>query len=301
MKLPFLQHTGIGIHLGSRGIRWVELSRIRHKIFIRQSAFQAVVNGDFKTALCELVDRMRPSNPYVTANLNPADVHQIVLEVPFHDDEEELGEWLANAPGKLLPEDASLEEFAVCHYLYGDPEEAQNCLFVMARKEAVEARIELLYSAGLHPVILTTGDLEAGYGMMFDRNFIAAHALLIKSFENRGCLLEYQKGLLVGFHAFPEAEDAIELIEEAHSMFASSSGYLDGEAGGQIYLASEQILNHSMSDMKPGIRIRELNPLSHLTFNNEILSPGLAVACGMAVKQLYPGLDTINMLEAACV
>ncbi|MGF1670729.1 MAG: PilN domain-containing protein, partial [Balneolaceae bacterium] len=40
---------------------------------------------------------------------------------------------------------------------------------------------------------------------------------------------------------------------------------------------------------------------SHLTFNNEILSPGLAVACGMAVKQLYPGLDTINMLEAACV
>jgi len=298
MKLPFIQHAGAGIHFTKKSIRWIELSRVRHKLSIKQSAVQAIENGDTKTALCKLIEKIRPSFPYVTANLDPPDVHQTVIEVPFQDDEDALFEWLAHAPKKLIPDDANLEDFAISHYLFGDPEEVQRCLFVLAGNEAVEARINLLHSAGLHPVILTSGDLEAGYGMMFNQSFITADALLIKSFENRGCLLEYQKGLLADFQIFDETSDAKELVEEAQSMLASRSGFQDGDSGIQMFLSTDQAVSHSWIGGSSAVKIREVCPLSHLTFKNETLSGEQTVACGMAVKQLYPGLDSINLLNS---
>lgn len=299
MKLPFFEHRGTGVHITDRAIRWVELSRIGRHIRIVCAEFEEIRHGDIQAGLEKLAERVQPSFPFVAMNIGPSAVNRIVLEVPFFDDEENLAIWLNDTALEQIPEGSDPEEFMTSYQLFGDPDEGEQCLFVTAGKQVVEERTGLAESAGLHPVILTTGEPEAGYSLMFDEDFTTGDSWLLKAFEDDCCLIQYSDGLIEQIFHLPEHyADTEAVLAEAGSLIASQPG---GNSG-RLYVADSRFMDRvsqktEHNTVYENLQLIRPNPLSHLSHEKEILSRDFTIASGMALKMLYPPLEGINLLE----
>ncbi|GEM_PF-2453570 len=295
MKIPFLQKKSVGIHITYRAIRWVELSRIRNGLSLDCVETSTVKEGNIAECLNQIVDKANPSFPYVISNLDGSEVHQEIIEVPFQEDDY-LNEWVEETPKEIIPEGSEIDEFQVAHHIIGDKDERRSCLFVMAPKEAVASRVELLESVGLQPIALTTGDFEAGYGLLFDSDFINEDPMLLKAFEDRACLLSYEDGLVCDFFPLPVVNDVEDLLSEVESLVVSRPNYKESKSSQLLYTALSKNLKNAGNN-KVRLKIRELHPLPDLNLKGKRLSMDESIACGMAVKQLYPALDRINLLD----
>lgn len=304
MKIPFVQHRGIGLHITDRVIRWVQLSRIRQRICIGRVAYREVKSGDLQVTLKGLVEEIMPDFLFVTANIDPAAVDMHVLELPFIEDEEYLVQWIRESALELLPANSNVEDYAVTHHLFGDPEEGQRSLFVVTLKKAVRERVDLLESAGLKPVLLTTGTIDPGYTVMFDEDVTTGTTWLLSVFEDQSVLLHYRNGLLEQVHTLVTEETKPgEVLAEAESLVLTEAAYREEMQHKQAYLISGGLMDFELNDYEPEnsgtsrLEFQQLGPLSHLEYKGHTLSPEFAVACGLALKQLYPSIDTLNLLE----
>lgn len=303
MKLPFIQHIGIGLHITGQAIRWVELTRIRDDIKVRSTGSVHVSEGDVKSALSELLEQVNPSWNYVTVNIDPGHVRQKLIGVPVFEDEVYLETWLREQKEALIPDGLNREDFIVCHRFMGQPEDHQRCLLVIMRKQAVEARIRLLKSVGLRPSVITTGDLETGYAYLFDPEFTADESCLIKAFEDYSSLQFYSGGMLNNVVELTGGDLSVsEILEEAEAYLATA-GMIPGQQAGKH--AFRLVTDKEFGPENSGVgfsgnaseNISLGRPLFHITSESMRLNSDMSVAAGMAVKQLYPALDAVNFLE----
>lgn len=298
MKIPFIEHIGIGLHITDYAIRWVKLSRIRSRITIEEAErIEIRENQTIGKALVELVENIHPDFEHITVNIDAAPITRLVVDMPEFDDEAEMDLWLAEAKKEAIPEGYDAEDVVVSYHIFGDPEIGQKCLLLTASKKAVQERIELLKSVGLKPLILTCGDLESRYAVMFDEDLNHLDTLYLSVFEDQASLQQLKNGLLDHYYPFEdEVQLAEDFIGEVESLVASRASH-GAESGSQLFTSiSRQFQN---TDAQSGIlELNELGPLSHLRYKESCLDSDYTIACGMAVKQLYPDIDGINFLEA---
>lgn len=302
MKLPFIEHIGIGLHITDEAIRWVELSRIRDQVKIRSMHTEKIEEGDVKSGLLNLIERVNPSWKYVTVNLDPGYVRQKLIEAPDAEDHEYLEIWLREQKEAMVPAGLNREDFVIGHHFTGHPEEEQQCLLLITRKEVVEERIKLLGSVGLKPSIITTGDLETGYAFIFDQEFTEGESCLIKIFEDYSSLHFYQEGVLNNIIELSNREISVsEIFEEAEALLATEGLVSDRQSKRKLYTIISETYGTAGSIGKfsgnAEKKIPTGKPLAHLKPGNNQPGSDLSVAAGMAVKQLYPALDTINFLD----
>lgn len=302
MRIPFFQHIGIGVHISEKVIRWVELSRIGDNIKLRKSGFEQVENGNIRESLQRLAIKTDPDFNFVVTNLDASQIRQAVVDVPFLDDEEYLEQWINDQVSGLVPTSLPQNEFIVRHHFFGE-EEQQKCLFVVARKKAVQERTELLNSIGLYPAACTSGSLEPGYALLFNNHFIQDESHLLSYFDDIPSLSDYHEGVLHSFRIFNVSGTSIvELIEEAETHIATEAhpGRPDVPQK-KLFVATDKAedLYKELAEIKKGrsFALFPVQPLSGIGSENNSPDPGYALAAGMAVKQLYPDMDTINLME----
>lgn len=300
MKIPFLQHIGIGIHISDKAIRWVELSRMGDTLKIQSVDTEEVKNGDIEGCLSALVERRNPSYLYVTVNVDSRHLKQQVIDVPDFNDPEYFDHWLDEQVEKLLPGELERNQFIWQYHLLGS-EGDQKCLFTITKKQAIENRRELLASVGLKPIIITTGHLQAGYGFVFNEEFVSGPARLVSIFEDTALLHYYNGGMLERYiHFSHSADSASDMLEEATTYLATDGMDLDDIQNLNIYLVESDFNKTKAIPSAAELsidNIRLSKPLSEISPKEKNLKTDHSIAAGMAIKQLYPALDTVNFLD----
>ena len=301
MKLPFIQHNGIGIHITQHAIRWVEISRINEKLKLKKVAVEKVEN-DLASSLNKLIGKLNISFPYVTVNIDGSHVKQKLIELPDFDEQEYLQYWVEEQQKDLIPKGLNQEEFVIKHHFVGVEPEQRYALFITARKQAIVDRVELLRTAGLKPVAITTGHLQAGYGLAFDEKFIDGKAPLLSIYEDGSTLHLYNQGVLSKYYELSGSWASIsEAVDEAITILVSdgSSQNLKEQiihvAASEYYNEAEPPSTFTEPFAKNTVMVQLLSELSGV---DNSISSDFAIACGMAIRQLYPAMDTINLLGA---
>lgn len=302
MKIPFIEHTAIGLHMTEVAIRWVELRRIGDRIRVKNAICREVQGGDIGQTLRELVDQAAPSFRQVAVNLDSKNLKQQVIEVPYLNDEEDLWQWVEEASGQLLKKDGTGADYQIRWHMLGDPEAGQRCLFVMAPAEDIENRIELLSKSGLKPAIITSGILETGYAVMYDEKFASGPSCLLHFFEDQSAFHFYRNGLLEQIYLMPDVDKNLNtLLDESETLLAFAPD-LQQETDLPVYLFDSCHLDTGITDSEDhNLKIHPATPLESLARKDEVLKADFAVAAGMAVKQLYPDLDGINFVDTVKV
>lgn len=189
MKLPFLQHIGIGLTVTGRTVRWAELSRIRHRVRIRRVATEPFRDGEegIEGAVHRLVERLSPRDRRVATHLPAQQTRKIVIEVPSFGDPAAREAWIQRRAAELLPAGVDAHLFTIRFVPFADkhrfraprrqeenraprqhdrigPSDAgpgaaktsfvERGLLVMARQDAIAARVDMLCAAGLEPVFI---------------------------------------------------------------------------------------------------------------------------------------------------
>jgi hypothetical protein len=192
MKLPFFQHIGIGLTVMGRTVRWAELSRIRHRVRIRRVATEPFRDGEEgpEGAVHRLVERLSPRERRVATHLPAQQTRKIVIEVPGFEDPAAREAWIQRRAAELLPAGVDAHLFTIRFVPFADkhrfraPQQqeenraprrhdrigpsdpsdagpgaaktssAERGLLVMARQDAIAARVDMLRAAGLEPVFI---------------------------------------------------------------------------------------------------------------------------------------------------
>jgi len=303
MKIPYIQHIGIGIHITDSSIRWVELSRINQRIQVVNNLTEDISDCDLSEGLKNLVSIAKPKFPFVTVNLDSAVLSQDVIDVPFFEDSEELDEWINETYLQLIEMVGNSSEVVVSHQLLGTSEEMRKCLFVTAEKKVVQERIGLIKSAGLQPVAITTGDIETGYTLLFNEEYAEGNTWLLRAYEDHSTLMSFSDGMPSQYHRLADGlirhED---LSSEAETIILSQEQSKFRNNIEICVLANDKIMKQLRSNEENySIKFSKAAPLSGLNLKNEALKADYAVAAGMALSQLYPASLEINLLTEEAV
>ena len=274
---------------------------MRNRISIEKAESVEIKNGNLEESLNELIDRINPSWKFVTVNLDPESYFQKIVHVPYFEDDSLMQEWLVKQKQQLIPEEFEESELKIVHHLLGDPEEGLTCQFTVAVKEVIQERVHLLESTGLQVVSVRAGSLEAGYALMFNEGFNTGTTSLLSIFEDGASLLRYQRGLLYQVYEFPnDLSTAGEIQSEAQSMLLSMNGAQKKPAEKVWQVRGKTVENDKLDDKDAEFsEVFEAQPLAQLENAEEVLDQDDSIACGMAVAQLYPSLDTLNLLDGA--
>lgn len=208
MKLPFFQHVGIGLSFTAREVRWVELARLRHRVWIRQVDDERIRPDDESAseALSRLVGRRKPSDPRVASHLPTVQVREMPVQVPGYHEEARRRAWIERRAAELLPQGMDARAFMIRYVPFDgrtafeahgreDRDErrparpthrgmaptpptageadGERGLLTMARREAVAAHVAMLRDAGLEPAFVGSPIPLLGLALGFDPTFIA--------------------------------------------------------------------------------------------------------------------------------
>lgn len=375
MKLPFIQHIGIGLTIVKNTVRWVELSRIRHRVRIRRVAVELIRDGEEgpSEAIGRLVERFRPRDPRVATHLPTGHLRETVIEVPGFWDPAARDAWILRRAAELLPAGMNTHPFAIRFVPFATSERcadgsrsgpspqrrsdrglrrgsevghtrpgyaktgametpsAERGLLVMARKEAIAARADLLRTAGLEPAFIGSPVPLLGRASGLDsalQGGTAPPAWILWLGGQHAALGRHIRGRLAGFmpihrsdspsavlrtieeHEAPSLGDAMQRAPRplcimgegapawCHAAHQSESPLLDAWA-----LRPFRIGKRKADDMS-GSGAEEQNsedPSTDLTgpqapSTNIALGPGAGPAVAFALGLLYPRQTPANLL-----
>lgn len=284
MAIPYLQRVGIGVHVGEREVRWVELTRTFGRLRLRRYETEPVVGTEREAALARLVERLKPAHRYVVSHVGPDHVRVHFVDAPGFDDPEDLQAWLVAQSVKVLPGGVAPEAFvvrtAVTQY---DEEEKARGLIVAAQRAAVEERAAVLERAGLVPLRLATGVVEVASSLAFEEGFDDPERTIIYSGDETAVALRMKEGLLHDAEVLPAADPDVVISElEALGNFARSDAEAVWMTGG--------------SGVVPAGGGRAVTPL-HGALRGRTLPSEAAYAAALAAEAVYPGLGYVDLLD----
>lgn len=302
-KLPFIQHNAIGIHITDMKVRWVELSRIGDRVRVVNHDSEKV-NGEVEASLVNLVNRQIPRLPFVIVNIDSSMVIKKLMNAPVIEESELLDAWIEKQYSLLMEGRDNWDSYLIRHtFLGGGNEDETGAFFIAAvRKEAVE-RIEMLIrNTGLEPAIITTGFTEAAYGFLMTPEFIEGQTCVLRLFEDESYLARYHQGMLKSISPLDAKRMSVEDIRDELSLIIESERKSGKPAKTtQVYLirSSEQpeFIGLTKSHSGKHSNIEFLAAEDCWKFAGQELRGDFSIAAGMAMKQLYRGLDDFNFLD----
>lgn len=262
MKLPFLQHCGIGIYVTARAVRWIELARVRERVWIRRYAREPVreeQDGE-RRALARLIRRVQPAEPFVATHLPPAYVREYSVDVPHFDDEAARRAWIEQDAAERLPAAVRAEDFVIRYRrLHGGqvrleaeegatPQERRGGLpaygrserrrprywVAMARRHVVEARVEMLRDLGLTPVYVGTLTPLLGYAFGFAAAFDRGRSAALLLHADGGRVGLFSGGRMVDLQHVSGPANRSATREEVRHHLATWKAEAEGRSGASI-------------------------------------------------------------------
>ena len=294
MRLPFIHSRAAGLSITDTEVVWVSGMRRGTRLRQLEGMHEAVENGDVQAALARLVERVRPSDPYVATHLDPVHIRHMIIQGPVLDDNASFDTWLEDEAVRRLPPGASPDDFAIRVQVLEQTDESTRCLLALVRREAVEQRRAQLEVVGLEAIGMGSIDTAFSAALWLNPAFAEGQSAVLLLRPPDAVLMHYQDGLLQSMVSLPSRMemDVLSLVEEVamHMTPAPDRLFVVGtEAAAFIIQAHD-------------VRLFEC-PL-----HEEIVDPAFFVdasttsasyvpASALALQQLFSAREAINFLE----
>lgn len=298
MRLPFLHETGAGVYLTDTTACWVQLTRLRDQFTEVRTAEVPIVAGDVEAALQALVTDVAPPTPFVVSHLAPVHLRPLLLEGPGFDDPESRQAWLTTHVEAALPSGATADFVHRLHLLEGS-EEATRALVLLARREAIEERENLFAEAGLTLISLTSAADSIAYGLAYLPAFLTGLSWVLVARPDEADLLAYAHGILTQRHTIPIPPSEARFCDEVMLPLMTQ----------QARSASLYVVGHEAAKIAQQLREKEApaSPVHLATLvlpaqeTRAPLTPSKLPAAALALQQVYPTLDVLNLLPPETV
>lgn len=294
LKLPFLEHTVVGIEITSGSIRWTELDKLGSRISERSKGEILHNNGEasFRGAIEEMIPQIKADAFVIGLSTPSALVDLVIEEVPYSEEEEETERWVLEREKSLLSGYEDQDSILLQHHLIAVDEESKRCLFQVIDQRVYSTYTSVLEEFGLFPTYISPGVLDLGYAQIANNQFIEGLSGVISKAGNRAFLVSYQHGLVHNvFECSASSEEDLALtIQEADSYLKSEEASSDLAMDSiPLYVPAK---NHEL-DQKSGVVSRSLEAFV-IPKRKELVQPSYLTAEGICTKVFYPELDAFN-------
>ncbi len=325
LRVPYLQRVGVGLHIGPRAVRWVELSRSfagvpglessLGRLRLRRSEVEPVEGGQHEAALERLMARVQPASPFVHTHVDPEHVRVHFETAPAFEDDEDLAAWLAERPSRYVPAGSTASEFiartaVVSRHPPGDSEGAR-CLISLARREAVEERAAMLERVGLVPLRIGTGIVEVGSAFAFDPDYEASEPVVVHVWDDAAGdeaatalqtrrAMPYDLAVLPGVLSAGLPLDGLVSEIEAHfgGALRLASPDREGERGTVWITGAVERSGLASGGYAGAQRPRIMRPLATV-LKGRVVPADSVLAASLATEALYPELALMDVQRTA--
>ncbi len=294
LKLPFLEHTVVGIEITPELLRWIELDKLGSRITESSKGEVLHNNGEvsFRGAIEEMLPQLKADAFVIALSIPEALLSLTVEEVPYSEEEEETERWITEREKQVLSEFEDHESIQLQSHIISLDEETKRCLFQVFDNQMCEKYVSVLEELGLFPKYLSPGFIESGYAQIINPQFIEGLSGVLSYSGDYTFLVIYQHGLIQ--HVFEcsgsEDGDLSLAIQEADSYLKTE------EASSDLSMDSIPLfvpLRNSELDQWSGMLSRSLEIFEHPK-RKEGLHPSYVAVEGTSTKLFYPDLDAFN-------
>ncbi|WP_020404509.1 PilN domain-containing protein [Gracilimonas tropica] len=289
MKFPFIEHTVVALDVRNDSIRWVELNHIGSKIsYVSHGKMNRGGASALEQYLGEIKEEIQADAYQLSCSFKDILMGIEVEDMPFFEESEEIKKWIQGRKEEYAAQyEASVE---VGTHVVEVDEDHRRCIFQVVNKEITDRYINIIGIHELHPVLITTGISELGYAQIYEESFTKGPAATIVE-NSQNLLCNYQNGLLTNVLEIGQEDFSI-MIEEADSYLKTEEISLDLRQYA-IPLYVEKPVGTTGSNEQVSRPVKTIFPLE-AKLGLEKIDPEYALACGIALKSMYPNLDGFN-------
>ncbi|RNC79850.1 MAG: hypothetical protein ED557_11980 [Balneola sp.] len=294
LKLPFLEHTVVGLEITSELIRWVELDKLGSRITESSKGEILHNNGEvsYKGAVEEMLQQIKADAFVLALSIPDALVDVLIEEVPYSEEEEENERWVAEREKGLFLSYEDPDAVLLQYHLIQVDEESKRCLFQVLDQGICTKYTSVLEELGLFPKYLTAGVVDTGYAQIANAPFLEGMSGVVSRSGDRAFLLSYQHGLVHNVFECSGSsdEDWALVIQEADSYLKTEEASYDlGMDSIPLFIPAR---NHHL-DQWAGLVSRSLEGFV-IPKRKEAVSPSYMPIEGVCNKTFYPELDAFN-------
>lgn len=299
LKIPFIEHTGIGIEITSRELRWIEVNRLGKRLNLKSSGEIVHNNSEasFLATLEEFKQQIESDAYHLGICIPEALVDVIVEEVPYSEEEGETEQWITQKKKELL-ENQENEGLLSQHHLVQLDEDSKRCIFQIVDGVIVDRYQRLLSELELFPQYIGTGLLEGGYSQIYNPDFLEGVSSVVQPLNEQTYLTVFENGLIKNVYEIgtTRSNDFDFILNEAHSYLQTEEASTDRSLNSiSVHLAIQDAGSITGKDVS-GREIHKVIPLNGKKGLEEVPSANLQCA-GTIVRLFFPGLDAFNYSE----
>ncbi|MEE4312167.1 MAG: PilN domain-containing protein [candidate division KSB1 bacterium] len=327
MNINFIDILGhrkfSGLDISHHAVSYSELSMDRNKnwrlIKVAREAIRYERSHDDKEALISALGRLRNSlekdSIEVITNLNGTSVRNSLIQTPVLD-YQSTSEWLDVNIERFIPAHVDLNDINFSFQILSESEQDQTILLSIAKKKDVNRHRELLKENGFDVLSVSAGVTDIINTLVFsgiahERSIIIAYLDYHKM-----TMILFKKGYILKYHEIGLANPySILNTEQSESpgtsrpisqCVSSLRNFIESLISENDIVGGEyNVLLRGAKDYASAVS-EELEKYSISTENNDDVThepeehhvgPEFTLATGLALKGLYPLLNTINLSE----
>ncbi|MBO6524392.1 MAG: PilN domain-containing protein [Balneolaceae bacterium] len=299
LKIPFIEHTGIGLEITDEVIRWVEINRFGQRLSLKSSGEIVHNNSDasFLGAIEKFKEQIESDAYHLGITVPEALLDVYVEEVPYSEEESETGQWITQKEKELL-EGHKGEGQLILHHLVQLDEDNKRCIFQIVDGDLIGRYKTLLSEMDLFPLYVGTGLLESGYSQIYNPDFLKEISSVVQYLNKNGYLTVFEKGLVKNVYEIGSASktDTDFILNEAHSYLQTEEASTDLALNSISiqFAVYEADINPENGTLKR--QLQKAIPFKGKKGLEE--TPGeYLLSIGTIVRLFFPGLDAFNYAE----
>ncbi len=287
LKIPFIEHTLVGIHIENDHIYWVQVKKLVNKISL-VACGSIKVQNTLESALEELKEEIDSDAYYLAISKSNflRTIHVEEVSIP----EDEAEEWINNYnKNKRIEEHSKRHSVALSEWV--ELEEDVFRIIHLEYDQSAVAEIKKIFEQHeLIPSCISSGLFESGYSQVLNTEFIDGFSAILCDHHKNPHLIIYKEGRVFQTHNLDPYESINILIEQCDSLLKTE------ELNAELTLDSIPLYVYSRSDntlIKRDIKDLTFTHLSKKE-SSEKFHP---IALGNSIKLAFPQLDSINLVK----
>ena len=314
-----------GLDISHHAVSYSELSMDRKKkwrlIKVAREVIRPDHSHDEKAALTSALGRLRSSigkeRIEVITNLNGTSVRNSLIQTPVLDYNKTC-EWLDTNIERLIPAHVDLKDVNFSFQILSEAHQDQTILLSIARKKDVSRHRDLLKESGFDVMSVSAGVTDIINTLVFsgfshDQPVIIAyldyHKMTMILFK-QGCILKYHEIGLVNPHSILHAEqtESLDTPNPITQCVSSLRNFMESLiAEDDVVAGAHSVLLRGARDYVSALA-KELDKYNITAetgdkvvcdSGDQQIDPAFTLATGLALKGLYPLLNTINLSAPA--
>jgi hypothetical protein len=298
LKIPFIEHTVVGLEVTEELVRWVEMNKLGNKISlhgfgeIRHNGSEAAL----KSAFAEVKDAIKSDAYHTTATFEKSVLEIRVEDLPYVDDEKELAMWIDQQISSI--QDEFETEVMVGHHVVQIDEDSGRAFFQVMDQAIIDEVNVILSECGFHPELITSGIFEPGYTQIFEPDFVEDLASTLVQINSIYYLTIYNQGIVHNAYPITSSEPENAILQADSYLKSEESN--NEQAISSIPLSLFLEMDVETTSLGVSRELLKASPMESTRGFNE-LDARFGKSVGAALKLFYPDLDSINFADPGLI